>query len=292
MRSPLDTTVTYFEKVTDKNPIPRRLLDIVKGLQNTPALEKVKSGKAEKAKVLPAFTVSCKLGHDGKPEELTGLICLDFDLKQNEHIANWNYVKDVLISAPFAAYVSLSASGKGFYMFVPVLEPERHNEHFRALSQLFANIGIVVDQSGKDITRRRFISYDPDAYINHNPEAFKIALAPDTKPKPLIRDTEVSKHRVEVALQEIEFRQIDLTPTYEKWLQMGFAFAAEFNEEGRGYFHQISQFYSNYSFEQCDEQYDRCLRGDHSKGISIATFYTLCSQADININSLIDFTEK
>ncbi|WP_159467787.1 PriCT-2 domain-containing protein [Dyadobacter sp. 3J3] len=291
MKSPLDTIVTLFNKVTDKNPVDKCLLEIIEGFKNTSAIKKVRSEGAEKAKVLPAFTVSCNLGPDGKPVDLTGIICLDFDLKQNGHIANWLYVKEVLISAPFAAFVSLSASGNGYFMFVPVLHPERHSEYFRALSQLFANIGIVIDPSGKDITRRRFASFDPDPYINHNAETFKVTLEPEKRisvMKPA-HDLEQSILWVETAIQQIELREIDLTPTYEKWLNVGFAFAAEFDEEGRKYFHQISQFHPNYSFEQCDEQYDRCVSRDHRNGITIATFYDLCSKNEINIKSLIDF---
>lgn len=295
MQSVLDMPVSIFKNI-DLKPVEGSLWD--DALNRTPnedALAKVRAELDEKkqremkAKTLSAFTISCTVNPDYSPKELTGLISLDFDLKHNLHIANWHQVKSILSTAPFAAYVRVSAGGKGCYMIVPVEDPQQHAGYFRALSQLFKNIGLNVDQSGQNINRMRFESYDPAPYVNHNAAVFKVTLQ---EPVRRIRrrseqDPGIAKIWVETAVEEICFREIDLTDTYEKWLHIGFALAAQFDEDGRDYFHQISQFHPYYSYDACDQQYDRCLNRDHSGKITIATFYDLCAQADVRIKDLL-----
>ena len=65
-----------------------------------------------------------------------------------------------------------SCSGEGLFGIVPIKDPEKHLGHFLALEKDLAGRGIVIDKSGKDITRLRFYSYDPDAYYNIRAETY------------------------------------------------------------------------------------------------------------------------
>jgi len=83
-------------------------------------------------------------------------------------------------------------------------------------------------------------------------------------------------------IKRIETKQLDITTTYTDWRDIGFAFASEFGEQGRNYFHQISRFYSDYSSSECDKQFDKCLKSNKS-GITIKTFFQKAKEAGINI---------
>ena len=101
-----------------------------------------------------------------------------------------------------------------------------------------------------------------------------------------IKDETISdypEHDIEVIIKRIEAYQLDLTANYNDWITIGFAISDEFGESGRGYFHQISKFHPGYKSQECDKQYDRCLRQPSNKRISIKTFYYHAKSAGINI---------
>jgi hypothetical protein len=78
---------------------------------------------------LPAITVSGSFHPSRKEEHLvkhSGLICIDIDLKGNEHIANFAALKEQLFHIENVAYAGLSASGKGFFLIIPIAYPKRH----------------------------------------------------------------------------------------------------------------------------------------------------------------------
>lgn len=87
---------------------------------------------------------------------------------------------------------------------------------------------------------------------------------------------------IEVIVSRIESYRLDLTANYSDWLSIGFSLAAELGESGRGYFHRVSRFHQDYSYQVCDLQFDKCLKRNKS-GISIKTFYFLAQQAGIPI---------
>ena len=87
---------------------------------------------------------------------------------------------------------------------------------------------------------------------------------------------------VEVIIQRLESTQTDITANYTNWRDIGFAFADEFGESGRDYFHRVSRFYPEYSPSACDKQFDKCLKSK-GHGISIKTFFHLAQQAGINL---------
>ena len=90
------------------------------------------------------------------------------------------------------------------------------------------------------------------------------------------------EHDIEVIIKRIEAHAIDLTMNYEDWLKLGFAFASEFGEMGRSYFHRLSRFYSGYDAAKCDRQFDKCLKG-RKTGITIKTFFAAARDAGVNV---------
>lgn len=86
--------------------------------------------------------------------------------------------------------------------------------------------------------------------------------------------------RVEEVISEIENRGIDIAPTYNEWVNLGFALADEFAEMGRGYFHKLSALHHDYEYTVADKQYNNCLNSKGS-GITLSTFFYLASKAGI-----------
>ncbi|MCF6356998.1 MAG: PriCT-2 domain-containing protein [Draconibacterium sp.] len=91
-----------------------------------------------------------------------------------------------------------------------------------------------------------------------------------------------TEYEVEIVVRRVEASRIDLTMNYEDWLKIGFAFASEFGESGRSYFHRVSRFWSGYRVEDCNRQFDKCLKGKKS-GTTIKTFFGAAYNAGINV---------
>jgi hypothetical protein len=87
---------------------------------------------------------------------------------------------------------------------------------------------------------------------------------------------------VERIIQSIEATRTDITSTYSDWVNIGFAFADEFGEDGRTLFHRVSLFYANYSVQECDKQFDNCLKSK-GHGVSLKTFFYLAKGAGIDL---------
>ncbi|MDR1544381.1 MAG: PriCT-2 domain-containing protein [Prevotellaceae bacterium] len=112
-----------------------------------------------------------------------------------------------------------------------------------------------------------------------NPQKWKPAQDTYTPRTP--RDCREGNSNFDKIIAEIERRGIDIAPTYTQWVRLGFAFASEFGESGRDYFHRCSRFYHKYSTAETNRQYTHCLRGKH--GITILTFYYLAKNNGIKL---------
>ena len=83
------------------------------------------------------------------------------------------------------------------------------------------------------------------------------------------RDTALTpQEEVETIVSRIEAAHVDLTATYAEWIEIGFALAHGLGEEGRGFFHRLSRFYSSYRAEEADKQYTACLRS-RGQGVTL-----------------------
>lgn len=76
---------------------------------------------------------------------------------------------------------------------------------------------------------------------------------------------------------EIESLHIDIAPSYNDWVNLGFAIADGCGESGRTYFHRLSKLHHDYQYAKADKQYTYCLQGKR-QGITIATFFFMAEQ--------------
>ena len=92
------------------------------------------------------------------------------------------------------------------------------------------------------------------------------------------------QEEIELLTKIIEERSIDIAPDYNSWRDLGFALADALGENGRDYFHRISRFYLNYSYDEAEKQFTACLN-HHGHGITSKTIFHLAKQAGITIGS-------
>lgn len=89
---------------------------------------------------------------------------------------------------------------------------------------------------------------------------------------------------VERIVSQIERQGIDIAPSYEEWVKLGFALADGLGENGREQFLRLSAIHAGCTREAADEQYSKCLHSKNS-GITISTFFHLAKQAGISISN-------
>ena len=88
---------------------------------------------------------------------------------------------------------------------------------------------------------------------------------------------------IEIITTRIESARIDITSGYAAWRDLGFALSDALGENGRTYYQRISRFHPEYSAEETDKQYDKCLRA-HGTGVTIKTFFQLAKEHGISIS--------
>lgn len=142
-------------------------------------------------KQLPAFTPSGTFESGRKAELLTqysGFVILDLDKLSPEDLER---AKSLVALAPYTFAAFISPSGNGLKIIVPVNSTaEHHKLAFQQVSDYYEQaLQLVVDLSGKDVSRLCFMSYDPDSYRNINAEPFNVnietaAQEPPKKEKP------------------------------------------------------------------------------------------------------------
>lgn len=296
--NPLDVHISYFEGYWTKNPETINLIDWLKEDSLKDELFKIrqieeKKERDEIKKYLPAVTVS-GIFTSGEKDSLvnhSGLIAIDIDPKDNPHITDYEKAKLELAKIPYVAYCGASASGRGLYAIIPILYPDHHEEHFDALALNFKEININVDMSCRNINRLRFYSWDDNPYYNFTAIAYPHLIerrertvadkfVPHFTRTQYQNDSGKTAIQVENCIDTIIDRQFDITSSYQDWVKIGFAFASEFAENGRDYFHSVSKFHPGYSPAETDAQYTNCLK-HNNYSITMGSFFHLCKQYQI-----------
>jgi hypothetical protein len=224
----------------------------------------------------------------------SGLICLDFDNQPNkeklrEKLMTDQYLQTILLFT--------SPTGTGLKWIVKIdLNQGTHIENFQALENyIFETYQVKIDSSGKDVARPCFLPYDPDCYFNQSPEEKYLNVAnwmPIEKPFEKVTPYQPRSEQRKVTgkqktffdvLNEIEFKQIDIAPMQNQWLNIGFILADYFGENGREYFKRISSFYNGSINRTPDKQYDYCLNGNRKGAVRLNTFFQYAKEAGIEI---------
>ena len=184
----------------------------------------------------------------------------------------------------YAAFISIS--GQGLCLVIKI-DGSRHLDAFNAIAAyLYNEYQLIVDQSGKDISRARFVSYDPFIIQNSKSATFKKYLPKKKEYKQ--QKVVVIKSDFDAIIDQMDKKGLNLCEDYSDWIRIAYALVSEFGEEGRNYFHTLSSHSSKYNSIDCDSQFDACLKNhSESKGkkSSIGTIYFHAKQNAIDVYS-------
>lgn len=261
-----DIRVSRFRSYYDKSPSIVRIGEWIDGVTWCNKLVdeiRAASGqsRAELKKRLPAITPSGIFTGRGAEYlvESSGIICIDIDG------VDPTYAKSILRPLPYVAYASASVSGGGVFAFIPVSDPVAHKMHFKAIERDLASVGLVVDPICANISHLRFYSYDEDP-VAKEAAIYRKKMEPR---KETVPDPSEGDDAIKTILRKINDGRIDITATYGDWLAVGGCLASIYGEQGRGLFHQFSQYHPEYNKRRADRQYDRCLAYGGRFGIGL-----------------------
>jgi len=287
--------VSFYPKITNSDS--REIAEITTLLENIKNgvyqdyIYPVRNAKTDDDKKIaksdaPNFTTSgtfTKRGNNNLIEH-SGLIAIDFD-----HVKDYGDAFNMLINDNYSFAVFSSISGDGICCIVKI-DGKRHLDAFEGLQKYyFDKYGLILDIACKDVSRPRFISWDPDLYLNEKSDVFRTYIKKETKQQ-IKRFNEFSKtddflihnqSKFEMVLNRINF---DITDDYVTWRNIGFAIASEYGEAGFDYFNQISQFSPKYDYNTCRKQYENGIKKDNGQKIGIGTFYKICKEFGIDIS--------
>jgi len=293
MKNILDINVSEFENYTNSTPKEVNLYSFLTSKQYSNKVDLIRSepDKAIKDKIkatLPAITPSGIFAPTRAIKNLikhSGFICIDIDKKGNECLNNYTTLKDELCKIPFVAFCGLSVSGTGYFVLIPIKEPQHHKEYFCTLSIAFQDMNISIDKSCKDVSRLRGYSYDNNYYINDDAKVWDI-LPPIKKviKQPVISynssNTDSTQYFFETCLNVIQTNCIDITSDYNQWFLLLGCLSNHFGEAGRQYAHIISQYHQNYKPNETDYEFTKALKFENKKA-DISTFFKYCKENGI-----------
>jgi len=170
----INPIVSIFKKVTEpNNPFQKNVLYCLERIRSGKSKDIVdqlrKMSDADYAKNKSRLPGTCFNGKFRSRSasgliEHSGLIILDFDKFESSEEA-YSF-KNSILSDEFVFSTWISPSEKGVKVLVKIPnDPKNHKAYFESLEKYYNSPNW--DQSGSDVSRFCFESYDPDIYINH-----------------------------------------------------------------------------------------------------------------------------
>lgn len=249
---------------------------------NYRAIQNPDERKAAKRKIT-AVTPSGEFTGRGQAglKSHSGLICIDVDDKDND---NLNEKVRALSRDPFVYAYHQSLGGLGYAIYFKI-EPTKHLEAYLALEKYLGDTyHLIADKACKDVTRLRFVSFDPFLYLNpKDTPVFKKYLKKEAQISTRTIHAHTSQD-MEYIISQIRSRRIDLTESYHDWIQIGFALADQYGEGGRDYFHAISEMHPEYNQQSTDAKYDNFLKTNDGS-VGIATLFYKCKEYGIQFQT-------
>ena len=223
------------------------------------------------------WTREMKVPLSEKLKKYNSLIVLDIDDLQDIEAA-----KAKISALPYVWYVGYSASRRGLFAIVP-LDNEDYNRHvlyFYALRAEMAGLGFKIDEACKDVTRLRFISYDPDPYYNDDCELYCLpdgfdeqgVLSEEKQSTAALENPRLN--RAMAYANEWEKRKVALDD-YDDWRTIAMALST-LGEDGWPLLEKVSCFSKNYDAADNRRKFEGFLSG--TREITLGSFFYKCQQ--------------
>lgn len=247
-------------------------------------------GYATQKRNLPAVTFCGTFDVNRRKETLklyNELIVIDIDKLDTKEL---HRVKVVLENDPYVFSCWISPSGHGFKGLVKLeyhcsldeMEIDRaHKSAFAQLAAYFAReYGISLDESGCDITRLCFLSYDPNLVLKTKLQPFPVkkedfARRYDSMPEIDIEEKRLLQHKnraeekllMEDIIRYLEGAGLSITDSYEKWYRVAYGLAEAFTFKlGLSYYLTLCAMDGNYYDERASRNmFYYCYRNSTGK---------------------------
>ena len=175
-----------------------------------------KAEATEIKKNLPAVTPSIICSGRRNSENITAytqIVVLDFD-----HIDDYDKAFNDLKNIPHTLCAFRSPSGIGIKVFIKTNGTLKiHGNTFKAAADHYEkSTGLEVDQSGKDLARLCFLSYDPDIFYNPAAQIFEVDSTSTETSKEDVENSEIVENNPFHELLEACVRFLDETDTYQE----------------------------------------------------------------------------
>lgn len=277
-------TVTMGEFLfRDPTPKVRHLLTALRHEKDPDKRKEIKSK-------LPCATLSGTFKPGRKDAGLithSGLICIDIDGKDNPHVDSMEELKFLIPQwFDYVCYVGLSCSGGGLFCLIPISDPTLHKMYFSFLTDEFTARGVTIDKSCGNVSRCRFKSYDPNPFFNPGCSVYDEQPAEQETPE---RDhapwrTFSNEGSILTILDAIRRSNVNVTEDYRDWIRIAAALA-EFGEEGREAFHEISSYDLRYDPKECDKVFSCMERHRHeiASPCFLGTVFYICRNHGVDI---------
>lgn len=260
--------VSRFQNIYTKSIIQSNLLDELKDIKEgkyKSIIEKCRyftknndydSYKTLKIK-LPIVTFCGTFKNGRKLENLdiyNNIMILDID---HIDLTILNNIKYKLTRDKYIYSVWLSPSNEGLKALVKIdSNPEQHKSSFNSLKEYFkTKYQIELDNSGSDVTRLCFVSWDNDLYLNTNSAIYVdkliVEIVNETKSKKSTLSKSLNKsayateglnkseHRkmINLIIKYLKRKELSITSSFDEWLRVALAIASSFSYDlGEKYF--------------------------------------------------------
>lgn len=224
---------------------------------------------------LPSVTISgtFDIRKEEQLKDHSGFIAIDID--------GWTD-RTPLLNDQYTYALFASASGLGIVVLVKV-NPDKHKDSFRFLANhYYTTYGIAVDPAPQNVASLRFVTYDPDIYINERSHKSKTKAEERNRggSLPIV----LPANEAAEMCQECASLGIDIAPDYASYFRLSVALAAGFGNEGRGMFHTLCQPSPKYNSNQADKKFDHALKLVQSgqAKTTVGTLYWMLKNVGIN----------
>jgi len=224
----------------------------------------------EEKRKLPSFTTQCTFSGERSKENMThynNVIVIDID-----HIQDVERAKEDIKKLPFVLYCAKSVGGCGLFALVRVGGTiQDFKAYWMALKEDFANIGLQIDESCKDLSRLRFVSYDEKPYINYQATQYnkKKITKPSNHYQAPSQTHNQNKDCVLAELQnimeEVQQNHLQLSKNHSDTLYLANVLSSLCGEQGRKYLHIIRRQRGGYDQQKTDNLYDYSMANNTTK---------------------------
>lgn len=208
----------------------------------------------------------------------SNIICLDVDAKDQICLFNIEDIK----KDEYVYVVHESCTGNGGYAIYVKIDGNKHLDAYLGLEEyFFVNYSIVLDKACKDVSRLRFVSFDPFLFQNNKSKVFKKYLKK--------KEIQHKQHKTIVVKSDFDemvnqASSMNLFDDYNDYISLCFALVSEFGEDGRNYFHSLCRSSSKYNFEKSEKHYTQALKREKT-GITISSVYYKFKEHGIKLTS-------